>query len=104
MNPWAESVMRAQSWWPLRPIYTGPRTCEHCKFWDGAEPDDPAEPRIGLCRINPPFMSGRWPATSSTDWCGAFSPKPEPVEPPQQPTGSESSIANETEVPGEAKT
>jgi hypothetical protein len=101
MNPWAESVMRAQSWWPLRPIYTGPRTCEHCKFWDGVPP-------IGLCRIHPPVESGTWPATSPTDWCGAFSPKPEPIknldlEPPQQPTGSEASIANETEVPGEAK-
>lgn len=78
----------------------GPKTCEHCRFWNAVSVAGLSA--VGQCRINPPVDPGLWPIIGSTDWCGAFSPKPEPEVKPEKQTGSEPSNSVETEVPGEA--
>lgn len=44
--------------------------CENCKFWEKER-----------CRRNPPIFvdeefNGKWPKTSSADFCGEFKEKP----------------------------
>ena len=68
--------------------------CGTCRFWEDADPDEPAQPeeiapgiltdpkKYGYCHRYPPRPtedSTGYPVTDLSDWCGEWQPKSLPV-------------------------
>ena len=71
------------------------KTCETCRFWD--KKDFRSTEDKGQCRRYPPVvtlegiegmrLTGDWPFTFKTNWCGEFEvvPSPAPIGVPESP-------------------